>query len=215
MFLPTDHYYPLDMEWEITQVDFVNDTGASVPIDVFNSNILTNYNTDSGSVGFYISSPYNYNALVRDIEANPMMIRRIELITENANQLAIPINVLTRDANGNQAIIPRFPLVELSANQYQPFMAYIDFRPNELILNNNTIFSEYTFLRRSTTRMVIYYKQITLLDVVTGGLRHCMEIESCGGFRNISFTEQYLLDKSTYPKLLSKEQVDYLQKIRS
>lgn len=153
----------------------------------------------SSSNNFYIVSPYNYNALLQDIQTNPMLIRRIELITQSQEQFAQPFSIMTRDANGMQAIIPRLPNIELTANQVQPNIASIDFSEKELILDDNTMFSQYTFPKKSVTRMLIFYKQLNRIDIVTKGISQCVELERHMNLQGTSVAECDLRQLSNKP----------------
>jgi len=153
----------------------------------------------TSSNNFYIVSPYNYNALLQDIQTNPMLIRRIELITQSQEQFAQPFNILTRDANGMQAIIPRLPNIELTANQIQPNIASIDFKDDELILDDNTMFSQYTFPKKSVTRMLIFYKQLKRINIVTKGISQCVELEKHMNLQGTSVKECDLRQLSNKP----------------
>lgn len=191
--------FPLDTMWDYTQVDFVNPTLSDVTIDIFNSITISNFAT-SGS-GFYIYSPYNYNSLLQDIQNNPMMLRRMELIVQNQSQFNQPFTILKRDANGNQCQFPRLPNTELSVNQFQPNIASLDFVKNEFILDDNTLFSQYTFPANSLTRMLIFYKQIKRIEMLSGQVIF-KELESTLGLIDVKISEAQLRLMSTEPILL-------------
>jgi hypothetical protein len=116
---------------------------------------------------FYITGSQNYNNFLQDIQLNPMMIRRIDLISDNQNQIFEPFNIIKRDANGNKCNFIKLPNIEVSKFQFHSNIASIDFDYKELILDNNTIFSQYTFKKKSKTTMILYYKQISRIDIVT------------------------------------------------
>lgn len=198
-----DNNFPLDFKWDYTQIDFVNASINPVTIDIFDAITITNFSTNPLSP-FHIDSPYNYNALLQDVQSNPMMIRRIELITQNQIQLTQPLNLLTRDANGFQCMIPRLPNIELSVNQIQPNICMIDFREKELILDDNSLISQYTFPANSSTRMLLYYKQINRIDIFTKGISNCIELEDYLNFKEISITESKLRKISNEPVIINK-----------
>ncbi len=193
--------FPLDTLWEYTQIDFVNPTVNPVTIDIFNSITISNFNTVVGS-SFYITSPYNYNSLLVDVQNNPMMIRRIEMIVQNQNQFNQAFNIMKRDANGNQIILPRLPNIELSVNQIQPNIASLDFSDRELILDDNTMFSQYTFEPNSYIRMLLFYKQLNRIDIFTKGISQCKEIEQYLGFEDMRVSESDLRKLSNEPMIL-------------
>lgn len=193
--------FPLDTMWDYTQVDFVNPTVSPVTIDIFNSITVSNFAT-SGS-GFYIYSPYNYNSLLQDVQNNPMMLRRMELIVQNQSQFNQPFTILKRDANGNQCQFPRLPNTEISVNQFQSNMAYLDFQKNEFILDDNTLFSQYTFPANSLTRMLIFYKQIKRIEMLSGQVVF-RELEGTLGLIDTKFSEAELRHMSNEPVLIKK-----------
>lgn len=198
--------FPLDMEWDINQIDFVNATSNDVTIDVFNSITLTNFQTTPLPNTFYIRSTFSfsYNAILQDIRKNPVMVRRIELITANQSQFNQPFNILKRDANGHQLNIPRLPNVDLCVNQIQSNIVSIDFNDRELILDDNTMFSQYTFSANTTTRMVIFYKQVNRIDLMTKGLSSSRILESNMNLSSPSFTESDLRRMSNEPFILNR-----------
>ena len=186
--------------WDYTQVDFVNPTGSPVTIDIFNSITLTNF-ASSGS-GFYITSPYNYNSLLQDIQNSPMLVRRIELIVENISQFSQPLTILKRDANGNQCQFPRLPNTELSVNQIQSNIASLDFKKNEFILDDNSLFSQYTFPANSATRMLVFYKQIKRIEMLSGQVVF-KELERTMGLIDVKVSESFLRKMSNEPMIFN------------
>ena len=192
--------FPLDTMWDYTQVDFVNPTGSPVTIDIFNSITVSNFAT-SGS-GFYIYSPYNYNSLLQDVQNNPMMLRRMELIVQNQSQFNQPFTILKRDANGNQCQFPRLPNTDLSVNQFQSNIASLDFEKNEFILDDNTLFSQYTFPANSLTRMLIFYKQIKRIEMLSGQVVF-RELEGTLGLTDTKVSEAELRFMSTEPMIFN------------
>lgn len=157
----------------------------------------------TASNSFYIVSPYNYNALLQDIQTSPMLVRRIVLITETQEQFAQPFSIMHRDANGIQVVKPRLPNIELSVNQAQPNIASIDFKPKELILDDNTMFSQYTFPKKSVTRILLFYKQISRLDFLTSKVSNCSPLENYLSFKEaVNVSEAKLRDESTQPLII-------------
>lgn len=154
---------------------------------------------------FYIVSPYNFNALMRDTNANPMMVRRIDLICQTQEQFNQPFNIQYKDADGNRMIFYKLPNINLSANQAQPNIATIDFENRELILDDNFIFANYSFPANSTTRMVVYYTQIKRIDLITKGIETCTDLFNEAGFGDGSITEKELLELTNTPLVVSRE----------
>lgn len=161
----------------------------------------------SSTANFYMSSPYNYNALLQDVQQNPMLIRRIDMICGNQSQFTQPLNIVTRDANGIFITTPKLPNTNLSVNQAQPNLVTIDFEGKELILDDNTVFSQYTFPANSSTRIVVYYKQVKRLDIVTKGLSLLQEVEKNLWLEQTSITEAELNETSNYPMILEREAI--------
>lgn len=186
--------------WDYTQVDFVNPTGSPVTIDIFNSITVSNFAT-SGS-GFYITSTYNYNSLLQDVQNSPMLVRRIELIVQDISQFSQPLTILKRDANGNQCQFPRLPNVETSVNQIQSNIASLDFNKNELILDDNTLLSQYTFPANSLTRMLVFYKQIKRIEMLSGQVIF-KELEGVLGLQDTKVSESFLRKMSNEPMLFN------------
>ncbi len=203
-----DNNFSLKRKWDSTQIDFVNLTDSPVTIDIFNTVTLSNFPTTLIPHTFSIISPYNYNALLQDVNNNPMLIRRIELITKTQAQLTQPFNITTRDANGLQVLIPRFPNVELSVNQVQPNIAYLDFKERELILSGNNLFSQYTFPKLSDTRMIIYYFQLNRIDIFTHGVTQCGELEDYLRFKDMYVSEAELRKVTNEPVLIEAVEIE-------
>lgn len=151
---------------------------------------------------FNIVSPYNYNALLQDIQTNPMLVRRIMIIADSQSQFAQPLSMLTRNANGNQAVIPKLPNISLSVNQVQSNIATIDFKLMELVLDDNTMFSQYTFPKNTKTRFIVYYKQINRIDLLSSKINNCDALEKYLNFKEVSVTEAELQEVSSEPILL-------------
>ena len=113
-----------------------------------------------------------------------------------------PLSMLTRNANGNQAVIPKLPNISLSVNQVQSNIATIDFEMMELVLDDNTMFSQYTFPKNSKTRFVVYYKQINRIDLLSSKINNCDALEKYLNFKEVSVTEAELQEVSSEPILL-------------
>lgn len=159
----------------------------------------------SSSSQFYISSPYDYNAIVRDTDENPMLVRRIDMVVNSQSQFTQPLNIQIRDANGNTITLPKLPNTNLSANQVQSNIVTIDFEDKEFILDDNFIFSNYTFPANTTTRMVLYYHQIKRIDIITHGLNTCSDLFKEKGVGDGYITESELQQKVNSPVVLNEE----------
>ncbi len=161
-----------------------------------NSMYITNYSSNSVYVlrntpNVYITGSGNYNEFVTELQNTPKRVRHIRLTVESYSQMAIPMYLLTRDANGNSCGDPKIPTEYLNTNDYQSFICELPFKPKELILNNNTIISQYTIAASSTVSMVIYYDQIDMSDMMSDKIEVCKIIETKCPDLN-SLTEQQL-----------------------
>ncbi len=202
--LPNDFkrkfWYGKDTVWDNT-VEFNFITGTIPPvIDLFNSNVLTLFNTDASLVGgapavyaITTGSSTSYNQFIQDLQQNPKLIRRIVIAPANpldTYYVAQPLSLLYRDANGIECTQPKITNTYFSKNQFQT-LVNIDFEPGELILDNQTIISQYQFQSNATVKIILYYKDIKLQDMLThSGMSLCKE--ACGGEGTPVFTEESL-----------------------
>lgn len=158
-----------DIVWDNT-VEFTFTANAETTFDLFNANTLTNVPTSNfpPPQDFYISSgsTVNYNQFVRDTLVTPKLIRRITIISDTASYLTQPLNMVYRDANGNYCSVPKIVNNYFSVNQYQTFIN-VEMQPMEMILDNNTIISQYNFPASSSVKFVMYYKEIKRTDLLS------------------------------------------------
>lgn len=130
------------------------------------------------TANFYITGSNDYNQFVRELQNIPKRVRHIRLTVESYSQMAVPFYLLKRDANGNFCGVPRIPTEDLRPEDYQSFMCEMAFNPKELILNNNEIISGYTVAPESTVKMVIYFDEIDMSDLLSEKLNVYNQIET-------------------------------------
>lgn len=180
----------------ISEIDCYSNTVSStisVPNDCITSTFVpqlnTLYVTNNGSnildvlaspIPFvtYISGTTNYNQFVAELNNIPKRARQMRLIVDNSNQLSVPLDILKRDANGNFCNTPKIPTEYRDANNYQGSICDIPFEPKELILNNQMIISQYTIAPNSTVKMVLYFDEIDMSDLLSEKLNVYNQIET-------------------------------------
>ena len=166
-----------------TSIDSTN--GSRLAYDnVNNSMWVTGSGTDNRKISklcssdmCYIVGSTSYNEFIQDFRNSPKCVRQIALYTQNVLQTSTPFEVTKRDANGNLCTVPRLPNITLSTDQFQPNIAMIDFGCKKLILDNTYIFSNYVLQPNSTVIMIIYYKEISIGDVLTNKKTLCETTE--------------------------------------
>jgi hypothetical protein len=72
----------------------------------------------------------------------------------------------------------------------------------ELVLDDNTMFSQYTFPKNSKTRFIVYYKQIDRINLLSSKINNCDALEKYLNFKEVSITEAELQEVSSEPILL-------------
>lgn len=154
-------------------------------IPTFNSLYVANSVSDNVSLMVsttpivpYISGTTDYNQFVAELNNIPKRARHMILTVESYAQFAVPFNILHRDANGNFCNEPKIPTEYLDTNDYQSFICELPFKPKELILNNQTIISQYTIAPNSTVKMVLYFDEIDMSDLLSEKLNVYNQIET-------------------------------------
>ena len=173
---------PLDIDGTYTSVEFnfVNPTAADFTFRIFNGYSITLIPTFRLPIPFpppYISGSIGYNFFLRGLNASPLEVRQIILVTENQEQLYKPLEIVFKDANGFQYDKPRLPNIHVSANQYQGLISYLDFKPKELILNNQTTIDGYTVKANTSVTMVIFYKQVSIRELLPVVVEICDKVD--------------------------------------
>jgi hypothetical protein len=174
---------PLDIDGTYTSVQFsfVNTLATDFTFNIFNGYSLVLIPTFR--IPFipnpppYISGSIGYNFFLRGLAASPLGVRQIMLVTENQEQLSVPLELVSKDANGIQYDNPRLPNIYTSVNQYQGLISYIDFRENELILDNQTTVHNYTVKANTTVTMVIWYKQVSRREFLPITIEVCDRVD--------------------------------------
>lgn len=150
-----------DVEWKVVEFTF-NVTGSSnVTSDVFNPNTTSTFNTRAPALGglWITGGLANYNTFIRSLFSEPKMVRRISITSDTDSYLSAPFRLLTIDANGNSVTRPKLVGTFISPYQYQE-QSNVDFKPGELLLDNNNYISQYTFLGATSVKWTIYYVEM-------------------------------------------------------
>lgn len=187
-------WYAKDTVWDNTvEFNIITDSSGVFTIDLFNGNVLSLYNTNPALVTALVTalpplasyaiytgtgSSTSYNQFIQDLRSNPKLVRRMVIVPDAANAQYYqnqPLQLTYRDADGIQCSYPKIVNTYFSKDQFQNFVN-IDFEPGELILDNNTIISNYTFAASSLTKIILYYREIKLADMLSGaGCTICAE----------------------------------------
>lgn len=180
-------YYINGVDNSINSITPAIGIGDFISFGFYNTNNNSMYITHSVSQyieilrndsNFYITGTTNYNQFVTELQNVPKRVRHIRLTVESYSQMAVPFYLLKRDANGNFCGVPRIPTEELRPEDYQSFMCEMAFKPKELILNNNEIISGYTVAPESTVKMVLYFDEIDMSDLLSEKLNVYNQIET-------------------------------------
>jgi hypothetical protein len=213
-------WYGKDTVWDNT-VEFNFITGNIPPvIDLFDGNVLTLFNTDPSLINPATPAVYaittgsstSYNQFIQDLRTNPKLIRRMIIAPANSADTyytSQPLSLLYRDANGIECTQPKITNTFFSKNQFQN-LVNVDFEPGEMILDNNTIISQYQFEANATVKMVLFYKEIKLYNMLShAGMSLCKE--ACDGEGPPDYTEEQL-DLMSCLKLIPTTIEDVLKK---
>lgn len=169
-------------EFTAVQFNLVNPTIADFNFTLFNGNSITLIPTFRLPVPFpppYISgsSILGYNFFIRGFANSPLEVRQIMVVTENVEQMYVPFNLTYKDANGIECQRPRIPNLYVSINQFQGLISYVDFQPKELVLDNQTTITNYTVKANSQVTLVIYYRQVTKVSILSDKTNLCDRID--------------------------------------
>ncbi len=115
----------------------------------------------------YIVGSEDYNEFCQDLRNNPICVRQFQFFAQSSQQVTFPMNLQTKDASGNLCTIPKLPNISLSVDQIQPNIATVDFNCKDLILDCLTTINQYPIAPNSEVNVVIYYKQIRKVDILT------------------------------------------------
>ncbi len=129
------------------------------------TNTIVSKLCNNSSATCYITGSYDYTQFLIEQSNCSFEVHSIMIVTETAAAMSVPFEVTKRDADGNSVVNPRLPNTQISTGQFQQNIGYIEFKPKELILDNQTILSSYTIASNSTVKMILYYRQICQADV--------------------------------------------------
>jgi len=194
---------PIDIDGTYTSVQFsfVNTLATDFTFNIFNGYsliLIPTFRLNIPNPPPYISGSIGYNFFLRGLNASPLEVRQIILVTENQEQLYKPLEIVFKDANGFQYDKPRLPNIHVSANQYQGLISYLDFKPKELILNNQTTIDGYTVKANTSVTMVIFYKQVSMKQLLPIVVEICDKVDLHKHIPN-NRTEEQLVFQSQRP----------------
>ena len=124
----------------------------------------------------YIVGSEDYNEFCQDLRNNPICVRQFQIFAQNSEQVANPLNLQTKDANGTLCTIPKLPNVTLSVDQFQPNIATVDFHCKDLVLDCLTTINQYTIQPNSEVNVVMYYKQVRRVDILSSTQTVCKRV---------------------------------------
>lgn len=172
---------PIKDEYTSVAFSLVNPTTSDFNFTLFNGYSITLIPTFPLPFPFpptpYISGSIGYNFFIRGLNASPLQVRQIMVVADNVEQLTVPFKLTYRDANGTLCYNPRLPNVYVSINQFQGLISYVDFKKKELVLDNQTLITDYTVKAMSEVKLVIYYKQVTKASILSDKTTICDRID--------------------------------------
>jgi len=125
----------------------------------------------------YIVGSQDYNEFIQDLRNNPICVRQIQFFTQSVAQTTVPLEIQTKDANGNLCINPRLPNITISTDQFQPNISTLDFECKDMILDCLTTINQYTIAPNSEVTFIMYYKQISKVDILTSKETICGRLD--------------------------------------
>jgi hypothetical protein len=156
--------------------------------DLFTDSIYGTNNSDVGQVVYvsypimpYITGSTEYNEFIQSTKNDVKGVRQIIVISKKGDEYLLnnPLDIKTRDANGNKVLIPKLPNINVSAEQFQGNMAFVNFECQDFILDNQTIIRSYPVPAGKTVRMIIFYYEINLGQILKGKYQRVVnEIEA-------------------------------------
>lgn len=162
----------------------------------------------------YISGSTGYNFFIRGLAASPLEVRQIMMVTESIEQMNVPLQLTYKDANGTLCQNPRLPSLGVSINQYQGLISYVDFKPKELVLDNQTTIPNYTVKAGTSVTMVIYYRQVTKVSILSDKTNLCDRID-LNKYKPNNRKEQQLRFQSavkSFPAFTPENEFSFLNK---
>lgn len=152
----------------------------------------------------YIVGSEDYNEFCQDLRNNPICVRQFQIFAQSAGQVSVPLNLQTKDASGNLCTIPKLPNITISVDQFQPNIATVDFNCKDLILDCLTTINQYTIAPNSEVNVVIYYKQVRKVDILTSKITVCKRLTEPKCPDGDSRTEKQLQFQSPRPHVRPK-----------
>lgn len=125
----------------------------------------------------YIVGSQDYNEFIQDLRNNPVCVRQMQFYTQSSAQTSVPLEIQTKDANGNLCVVPRLPNITISTDQFQPNIATVDFECKDMVLDCLTTINQYTIAPNSEVTFVMYYKQISKVDILTSKKTVCKTLD--------------------------------------
>ncbi len=108
----------------------------------------------------YVTGSDDYNEWVRSTFNDPMLVRRIEYLSQNTINFNQVLNKTHKDANGNEVHIPLIPELSVCMTTFQNGIAQMEFEEGHLTFGKGgDYFADFTVQPLSEIKFLIYYKQ--------------------------------------------------------
>jgi len=133
------------------QFTMKNTTGSPQSVTIFNGYSLKPIQQQNPNI--QISSNPSLEYFIRTLSTQPKRLSRVEVRTNNAQQLIKGFNMLAKDANGKQVRTTIFPMV--SAMQVQSNIAIADL--SGIVLDAQTVINRYTLMPNTSVTMIIFW----------------------------------------------------------
>lgn len=134
------------------QFTMTNRSDTAQKINLFNATSLTSIYNQNPNI--QITSTPDLQYFIQTLQKEPKALDRVDIRSDNQQQLMQTFNVQAKDANGKQINVPVLPMQ--SAMQVQPNFATADL--NGVILDITTRIRAYTVLPKTTVTMILYWK---------------------------------------------------------
>lgn len=107
---------------------------------------------------FYIGGSSDYNSFIQNLEYSPIIVKCLNVYTQNQDQLYNSISLKRKDANGHELSDPNFPIIRVDAYQKQDNRSSIDIE--DVIFDGRTFFSKYKINPNETVVFELCYEQL-------------------------------------------------------
>ncbi len=134
------------------QFTMTNRSDSPQKITLFNANSLTSINNQNSNVS--ISSTPDLQYFTQTLSKQPQKLIRVDIRSDNVQQLTQTFNVQAKNANGKQVNISVLPMQ--SVMQVQSNFATADL--NGLTLDLQTRIKNYTVLPKTSVTMIVYWQ---------------------------------------------------------